>query len=274
MKAYWLGIDEATAKLDCHSGGFYGLAAVVHAGVRTGPCESRLEQAAEAAKDDKAYAERVGDARGRVPERARLPGHLRRDGRGRLRDGEEAVYDGMVKRIDGLVAKGYANPRVRHRVPEAVPGPKTIDGGLTATAAPNKVVQVLPDDGGSGRRRRRGRGAELSPADFDDSKWRTAATYSATLSGQGLRENTVLWYRTTFQAPETLASSCTRGPACRQISGTPSRAFRDRCPLSSCQACCKGLFQIARVEALREPTVDRSEKLANPTCLPQRAIRT
>jgi beta-galactosidase/beta-glucuronidase len=108
----------------------------------------------------------------------------------------------MVKRIDELVEKGYANREYGTAYLKRFLT-RTIDGGAAATAAPNKVVQVLPDkwrfaadDADKGVER------SYHAADFDDSKWRTVATYSATLSGQGLSENTVLWYRTTFKAPD------------------------------------------------------------------------
>jgi hypothetical protein len=200
MKAYWVGIDEATAKLDCHSGGFYGLAAA-YTPEFCRACASRLRQAAEVAKGEKVYAERVvmhaagfqnvldyraiGDAMSRG-DFARAKG----------------VYDAMVKRTDELVEKGYANREYGTAYLKRFLA-RTIDGGLAATAAPNKVVQVLPDkwrfladDADKGIER------NYHAADFDDSKWRPAATYSATLSGQGLSENTILWYRTTFKIPE------------------------------------------------------------------------
>jgi hypothetical protein len=200
MRAYWLGIDEATAKLECHSGGFYGLAAA-YTPEFCRACESRLKQAAEAAKGDAVYAERVAmhaaGFRNVLDYRAIGDAMSRGDF-----VKAKAVYDEMVKRIDGLVEKGYANREYGTAYLRRFLA-KTIDGGVAATAAPNKVVQVLPDrwrfttdDADKGGER------NYQAADFDDSKWRPAATYSATLSGQGLPENTVLWYRTTFQAPE------------------------------------------------------------------------
>jgi hypothetical protein len=108
----------------------------------------------------------------------------------------------MVKRIGGLEEKGYANREYGTSYLRRFLS-KAIDGGVAATAAPNKVVRVLPDkwrfaadDADEGAAK------NFAAPEFDDSKWRTAATYSATLSGQGLKENTVLWYRTSFQVPE------------------------------------------------------------------------
>jgi hypothetical protein len=72
--------------------------------------------------------------------------------------------------------------------------------GAEATAPPNKLVQVLPDrmklsydaaDDGVTR--------GFHKPDFDDSKWRQVATYSNTLSAQGLPDTkAVMWYRTSI----------------------------------------------------------------------------
>jgi hypothetical protein len=200
MKAYWLGIDEATAKLDCHSGGFYGLAAV-YTPEFCRACDSRLKQAAEAAKDDKTYSERVAlhaaGFRNVIDYQAICEAMARGD-----YATVKAAYDGMVKRIGGLEDKGYANREYGTAYLKRFLS-KAIDGGVAATAAPNKVDRVLPDrwklatdDADEGVTK------NFAAPDFDDSKWKTAATYSTTLSGQGLKENTVLWYRTTFATPE------------------------------------------------------------------------
>src|SRR5204863_6845403 len=106
------------------------------------------------------------------------------------------TFDGMVKRIDGLAAKKLANQEYGTAYLRRFLA-KTIDGGAAATAEPNKVLHALPDkwrlaydDADDGVSR------NFHASDLDTSKWREAATYSATLSYQGLRENTVLWYRT------------------------------------------------------------------------------
>ena len=200
MKAYWLGIDEATAKLDCHSGGFYGLAAV-YTPEFTRACESRLKQAVEVVKGDPVYAERV--ALHAAGFQNLLDYQVITDAMSRG-DFEKAktVHDGLVARIEGLAAKGSANSEYGTAYLRRFLS-KAIDGGLAATAAPSRVVQVLPDkwrfttdDADAGVAKK-----YLSP-DFDDSKWKSAATYSATLNQQGLPENTILWYRTAFRAPE------------------------------------------------------------------------
>ena len=200
MKAYWLGIDQATARLHCHSGGFYGLQAI-YTPEFVRQCESLLGQAAQATKQDSVYAQRV------ALHAAGFQNVLDyRDICDAMAHGDfaraSAKFEVMVTRIDGLAAKKYANPEYGTAYLRRFLA-KTIEGGATATAAPNKVLQVLPDrwrlaydDADEGESRK------YHTADFDASRWREASTYSATLSCQGLRENTVLWYRTTFKVAE------------------------------------------------------------------------
>lgn len=203
MKAYWLGIDEATARLDCHSGGFYGLAAV-YTPELTRALQARLMQAVAAADGDanRAYMKRVGmHAAGfdNIVRYQEICGAMEKGDFARARE----VYDRLVNRTEILVLNGNANPEYGTAYLKRFLS-KAIDGGVAATAAPNKVVRVLPDrwrfatdDADEGVAK------DYHAPQFDDSKWKTAATYSATLNQQGLRENSVLWYRTTFQVPET-----------------------------------------------------------------------
>ena len=228
MKAYWMGIDEATARLGNHAGGFYGMNGVYTADfVRA--CESRLKQAADAAKGaDAVYAERVAlhaaGFRNVIDYRAVGESMSRGDFRG-----AKATYDGMTARIDALAAKRHANPEYGTAYLRRFLS-KAIDGGVAATAAPNRVVAVLPDrwrfapddkDDGEAK-------GFASPT-HDDSKWRSVATYSNTLSGQGLEENTILWYRTTVRVPEgkgsfSLVFSEVDGPATVYVNGKAAEA--------------------------------------------------
>jgi hypothetical protein len=201
MKAYWTGIDEATTKLGNHSGGFYGMNGV-YTDEFVRACESRLKQAADATKGaDAVYSERValhaagfqnvtdyraiGDAMARGDFRA-----------------AKATYDGMTARIDALAAKRHANPEYGTAYLRRFLS-KAIDGGVAATAAPNRVVSVLPDRWNfAPDAKDDGEAKGFASPTHDDLKWQAVATYSNTLSGQGLEENTVLWYRTTVRVPE------------------------------------------------------------------------
>src|SRR5262249_18823898 len=188
MKAYWTGIDRATARLPCHSGGFYGLQAV-YTPEFVRECQSLLDRAARAAKADPVYAERVAlhaagfqDA---VDYRAICDAMARGDFAAAKR-----TLDGMTGRIDGLIAKGYANPEYGTAYLRRFLA-KAVDGGAAATAAPNRVVAVLPDrwrlaydDADEGEAKR------FHAADFDAGGWREAATYSPTPPRPGPRANT------------------------------------------------------------------------------------
>lgn len=200
MKAYWTGIDEATAKLGNHSGGFYGMSGV-YTPEFVRACESRLKQAADAAKGDAVYSERVAlHAAGfqnvtdyRAIGDAMATGDFR---------AAKTTYDAMTARIDALAAKRHANPEYGTAYLRRFLS-KAIDGGLAATAAPVRVVSVLPDRWKFATDEKdEGEAKGFARPDHDDTKWRLAATYSNTLSGQGLEENTVLWYRTTVRVPD------------------------------------------------------------------------
>jgi hypothetical protein len=183
-----------------HAGGFYGLAAV-YTPEFCRACDSRLAKAKAAAKGDPMYAERVAMHAAGFANVMDYLAICDRMSAGEF-DKAKDIFDKMTKRIDGLVAKGYANREYGTAYLRRFLA-RTIEGGLAATKSPNRVVQVLPDqwrfafdDADQGEARK------FYTPDFDDSKWQKAATYSTTLSGQGLGENTILWYRTTFRAPE------------------------------------------------------------------------
>lgn len=200
MKSYWMGIDEATTKLECHSGGFYGLASA-YSPEFVRACESRLAKAKEAATDG-AYAKRVAmHASGfqNIVDYLAICDAMAKGDFAKAK----SVYDAMLQRIDGLVAKGQANREYGTSYLKRFLF-HSIEGGLAATTAPDKMLHVLPDqwrfetDDAD-----QGEASDFHTATFDDSKWKMAATYSATLSGQGIQSNTILWYRTTLTAPET-----------------------------------------------------------------------
>lgn len=200
MKRYWLLIDEASAKLNNHSGGFYGLSAVYSPDVIR-QCEGLLRQAATAAKSDAAYSERVAMHAAGFQNVIDYRDICAAMAKGDFPDAKR-MYDAMLKRIEGLQAKGYANREYGTAYLKRFLA-KSIDGPLAASAAPNRVVAVLPDQWKFGHDRSpEGDSLAFAAADFNDAKWPLAATYSNTLSGQRLDENAVLWYRTKFVVPE------------------------------------------------------------------------
>jgi hypothetical protein len=196
MKAYWLGIDQATARLKCHSGGFYGLAAV-YTPQFVRECESRLAEAQASAGKESIYAERVAmhaaGFRNVQDYQAICAAMARADFAG-----AHEILGTMLHRIEGLVAKGQANREygtayLRRFLANQIDGPRK------AVAASRKVIMVLPDQWRFSRDERDdGEANRFHAADFDDSTWQRVATYSDTLSHQGIDSNAVLWYRNTF----------------------------------------------------------------------------
>jgi hypothetical protein len=199
MKEYWQAIDEATAKLHNHSGGFYGLASAYDPAF-VKQCVLRLTSAAIEAKGQPEYAERVSmHTHGfrNVEEYLTICDSM---AKGDFTAAKKA-YGEMTTRIAKVVEKKQANSEYGTAYLRRFLL-KTIDGGVIATSDSNKLVGVLPDkwkfrtdDSAEGD-------VKFEAADLDDSKWRLAATHSATLSMQGFSENTVLWYRARFTAPE------------------------------------------------------------------------
>lgn len=199
MRAYWEQIDAAAAKLSSHSGGFYGLAAAFSDEAHAA-CRRALEAATVAAgAPDGAYAQRV---------KMHAAGYFNVISYKAICDfmaageyvGAKEQFDGLTARITKLIEQKQANPEYGTAYLRRFLL-KTIEGGVIATSKPNARIDVLPDrwkfrtdDSTEGD-------GKFETADLDDSKWRLVKTHSATLSQQGLSENTVLWYRTTFRAP-------------------------------------------------------------------------
>ena len=200
MKAYWMGIDAAQERLKCHSGGFYGLQQI-YTPEFIKQCQAALSRAAATAAGDKTYAARVAlHAEGLASAVAyREMGDAM--ARGDFAKARE-VFDATISRLRGLADKGYANREYGTAYLERFLG-KTMAAGVPATAAPNKVLAVMPDEWRF-THDPQGQGVEqrYHEAGFDDSRWAKAATYSKTLDAQGLDRTTVLWYRTSFDVPQ------------------------------------------------------------------------
>ena len=203
MKTYWMTIDAAAAKLHNHSGGFYGLSAAYDP-LTIRACESALAIAAKAAVEPN-HSERVA---------MHATGFQNvldyRDIGAAMAKGDfieaKRIYDTMTKRIDGLIAKKQANPEYGTSYLKRFLL-RTIEGGLAATAAPNRVLAVLRDEWQFRTDDTdQGEGMNYFAADFMEAGWKRVRTFSTTLSGQGQSENTVLWYRNTFMLADAAAA--------------------------------------------------------------------
>jgi hypothetical protein len=200
MRAYWETIDKASATHGNHSGGFYGLSSVFTPEVYRA-CELAINRAHSSLDDPKgAYGQRVWMHSSGFWNVTSYRDICTAMAKGNFVQAKKH-YDEMAARIATLIEKKQANPEYGTAYLKRFLL-KTLEGGVLATAAPNKLLGVLPDkwkfrtdDSADGDKR-------FEAADLDDAKWKTVATHSATLSQQGQPENTVLWYRTKFDAPE------------------------------------------------------------------------
>jgi len=200
MKAYWMGIDAAQGRLACHSGGFYGLQQI-YTPEFIKQCQAALSHAADAAAGDKVYAQRVALHAEGLASAVAYREMCDAMAKGDFAKARE-IFDATLARLSALAAKGYANREYGTAYLERFLG-KTLAAGVPATAAPNKVLAVMPDEWRF-THDPQGQGVEqrYHEAGFDDSRWTKAATYSKTLDAQGLDRTTVLWYRTSFDVPQ------------------------------------------------------------------------
>jgi hypothetical protein len=199
LKRYWLSIDRAFADLKCESGSFFALH-LVYNSVFLEELDGLLRRATDAVKDEPTYAARVAltaegfrNAQQYIQIRAAV-------GRGDFRTAQK-IYDELYARNEREVTKGYSNnytPGYLNRFVGV-----HVAAGARATAAPNRVVQVLPD-----RMKLaydvedKGQEQSWHQPDFDDSAWRRVATYSNTLNAQGLPDTkSFLWHRTSIDVP-------------------------------------------------------------------------
>lgn len=199
MKQYWMGIDAATEALPTHAGSFFGLQQA-YTPTFIARCEDLLARAADAARGNPAYEQRVAlHAQGfqsavdyRHITDAMAAGHFA--------DADQTL-EAALDRLHALGRQRLANAEYATAYLERFLA-KSVRAGAAATAAPNKVRSVLPDrwrfaidadDQGAAK--------HFAAADFDDSAWPQVATYSATLDAQGQdSSDRVLWYRTHFTA--------------------------------------------------------------------------
>jgi hypothetical protein len=230
MKQYWTAIDRAFGDLPCHTGSVYALH-LIYTPEFLARCRALLDQAAAAAKPPRTAGS--GPAQ-REPAPAgvhRDPGHSARialaaEGldnavqfcaireamnRGDFQEAKR-VYEQLLDR-----SETHAKSRLGHQY--TVTYAKRFVGnyvlaGAEATAAPQRVVAVLPDrwrlaydeqDVGVKER--------WHQPEFDDRGWREVATYSQPLDAQGIPDRcTVMWYRAKFSLPQKspkLALFCT-----------------------------------------------------------------
>lgn len=199
MKAYWLGLDAAQQRLTTHAGSFFGLGQM-YTPEFLAQCDDLLARAAAAAKGDAVFEQRVAlhaeGLRSAHAYRTICDAMNRGDFAGALR-----AYDQTHMRLKDAATKGWANHEYATAYLERFLS-KPVRAGAAATAAPNRVLQVLPDrwrfaydeaDTGCTNGWQR--------ADFNDAAWPLVAMRDTTLDARGYDKMTVLWFRTPFTVP-------------------------------------------------------------------------
>jgi hypothetical protein len=194
MKQYWQSIDQAFADMRCESGSFYALH-VVYQPAFLEKLQQLVDSASAAARMDPTYAARVAmTAQGlaNATQYIQMRDAMHRGGFAAAL----SIYEALHARNEAEAGKGYVNHYTLDYLERFVG--RHVKAGAAATAAPNRVLQALPD------RMRLAYDAEnagvergYSREDFDDSSWKEVATYSNTLDAQGLPDRkTWMWYRT------------------------------------------------------------------------------
>jgi hypothetical protein len=199
MKRYWMSIDEASANMKCESGSFFALH-LVYTPRFLDKLARLIGQAGDAASVNDIYDARIAMAAQGLKNAQQFMQIRDAMNRGDFVDAKR-VYDNLFARNEAEYEKGYGNHYTLNYLRRFVG--THVQAGAEATAAPNKVLQVLPDrmklaydpaDNGAER--------GWHKSDFDDSQWRQVATYSNTLDAQGLPDKkSLMWYRTMTNVP-------------------------------------------------------------------------
>lgn len=199
MKTYWSAVDDAGKRLRCHAGSFFAIHNLYTPRLLA-TCRRHLAAAAAAARDDGRFAERVALHREGFRNAvacAEIREAMNRGDFTRAKD----LCDRLLARNEALVSRKLSN----HYTPRYVRRflGKIVEAGAAATAAPNRLVAVLPDrwrlaydpdDAGEQK--------GYAKPGFDDGGWKEVAMYSDTLNAQGLPDRkTVMWYRARFDVP-------------------------------------------------------------------------
>jgi len=199
MKRYWLGIDRAFAELHAHAGSFFAIHKVYTLAFLA-ECRKLIDEAMAAVKDEPAYLARVamhGEGLKNAEQHEQMRVLLNAGKAGEARE----VYQALLARTDAQTAARYGNHYTSDYLKRFIG--KEIEPAAAAIAAPNKLIAVLPDqwklmyDEGD-----KGVESGFAAETFDDAAWKSVATYSDTLDGQGMPDRkTIMWYRTTIDLP-------------------------------------------------------------------------
>jgi hypothetical protein len=202
MREYWTAVDRAFVDLPCHAGSFFAVH-LVYTPQFLARCRGLLDRASAAARPDGTYAARVEMAAEGFRNAEQYTGIRNAINRGDFRSAGR-VYEELLARSEKHQETRLGNHYTVNYLKRFVG--RCVDAGVTATAPPNRLVQVLADQWRLAYDEAdTGIAGGYHRVDFDDSSWREVATYSNPLDAQGLPDRrTIMWYRTTFTLPEKL----------------------------------------------------------------------
>ena len=195
MKQYWNDLDRRVATLPTHAGSVFGIHRIYSPDMLE-HCGKLIEQARQAAGGEKIYADRVKMTAEGYTNAVQFIA-----ARNALNEGKPAeaqkLYDTLLERARANTKAGFGAQFTEAYLK------RFVGKSIAASATAGRVAMVLPDRwqlaydvDGTGAEKGFGR------TDFDDSKWKSVATFSETLDGQGLTDaKTFIWYRTTIDLP-------------------------------------------------------------------------
>jgi hypothetical protein len=199
MKEYWLSIDKAFADMKCESGSFYALH-LVYTPQFLQKLTGLVRSASDAARDSEKYSARVAMTAQGLENAAQYIQVRDAMNRGDFTEAKR-IYDKLYARNEIEQDRGYGNHYTLNYLNRFLGG--HVAAGASATAAPRRILRVLPDrmklnydpdDQGLAK--------GYHKPDFDDSNWRQVVTYSNTLNAQGLPDiKAIIWYRISIDIP-------------------------------------------------------------------------
>jgi hypothetical protein len=197
MKDYWMSIDTAFQNLTSDTGSYYALH-LVYTPDFLAKLQKLLEKAAKETEGDPLYSARVALARKGLEMAWDYIAFRASLNSGHFAKAQEVVNRMSDRAKDPWAFHEHTGDYIRRFLATQVAMPATY------TTAPNRLVQMLPDEWRMTYDLEKAGVEKGHPKpDFDDSGWRPVKTYSATLNQQGVPEQfTYMWYRSQLDVPE------------------------------------------------------------------------
>jgi hypothetical protein len=199
MKQYWTEIDEAFVRLRVHSGSFYALH-LVYTPEFLRHLADGMQRAAAAARSDPTYSARVALAHEGLKNAQQYAAVRDAMNRGDFAQAKR-TYDELLARNQANLEQGQGNHYTVEYLKRFLGG--HVEAGAQATAPPQRLLQVLPDEWRLAYDRTDdGETRGYHRRDFRDASWTKVATFSNPLDAQRLPDRqTILWYRVAIDVP-------------------------------------------------------------------------